>query len=180
MGSSLAPLMADFALDMIERNITTPKFFIRYVDDCLAAFDNDEEATDFLTFLNSHHESLQFTIERAVNKQINFLDMTIYNEDNKIKTKWYIKPTNTLLYTNRLSYSPNTYKYNAIKALHTRSQKLTSDLTEKIRVREKVIEIFQKNGYPERIITSCIDKNKEQATAASDEERKKIFGSYHL
>ncbi len=52
MGSSLAPLMAEFALHMIEEKVTEPRLFIRYVDDCLALFKNELEADDFLLELN--------------------------------------------------------------------------------------------------------------------------------
>lgn len=165
--------MAEFAMDMIEQHIQSPKFYIRYVDDCLAAFNNEDEATTFLDFLNSHHNSLKFTMERVENNQINFLDMTIYTENNCVKTKWYVKPTNTLLYTHRLAFSPTTYKHNAIKALYTRSQKLTTEENEKQHAKEKVVKIFQLNGYSENEINKVIEKSTQ--TINNTDERKSIF-----
>ena len=76
MGSCLAPIMAEFALNMIEENISAPKLYLRYVDDSIAIFKNEEEATAFLQKLDSFHPSLQFTMEKPTNNMINFLDMS--------------------------------------------------------------------------------------------------------
>ncbi|MEL7309822.1 MAG: reverse transcriptase domain-containing protein, partial [Pseudomonadota bacterium] len=116
MGSSLAPLMAEFSMHMIERNITAPKLYMRYVDDCLAAFENEESAILFLDNLNSHHPSIQFTMEKPIHGKINFLDMTVSAENGHLSTDWHIKSTNTYLYTHSQAYSPSNYKDNAIRA----------------------------------------------------------------
>ena len=172
MGSCLAPMMAEFALHMIEQNITVPKLYLRYVDDTLAIFDNENQATNFLHKINSFHPSLQFTMEKPTNNSINFLDMTVYIENNTLHTKWYLKPTNNHIYTHRHAYSPNTYKNNAIKALYIRSQKLTTDVHHKQETKQKVIDIFSHNGYHinhiERIMNKCDSpKDDQQKTKKS-------------
>ena len=152
MGSSLAPLMAEFALHMIEENIDEPKLFLRYADDCLALFRGEDEAERFLLKLNSIHPSIQFTIEKQEDNRINFLDMTVYHENKTLHTKWHVKPTNTFVYSHFNSASPASYKQNAIRALYIRSQKLTTDSEEKSAVKQLVKNILLKNGYSGKYI----------------------------
>ena len=54
-----------------EYNLNRPNFYLRYVDDILAAFDN------FLEFLNKSHANIQFTIEKQIDRSISFLDVFI-------------------------------------------------------------------------------------------------------
>ena len=42
-------------------NLNKPKFYLRYVDDILAAFDNEQDSLDFL---NNTHPNIKFTIEK--------------------------------------------------------------------------------------------------------------------
>ena len=103
MGSVLAPIMAEFAMNMIENKIKMPKMYIRYVDDVLAILDSEEEAHDLLNSLNSFHTDLKFTIEKMENSSIKFLDMLITQTESGLKTSWTLKPTNTGLYTPKSS-----------------------------------------------------------------------------
>ena len=56
MGSPLASLLANMFMGfheskwLIEYNLKKPKFYFRYVDDILAAFDNKQDSLDFLNF----------------------------------------------------------------------------------------------------------------------------------
>ena len=42
------------------------KFYLRYVDDILAAFDNEQDSLNFLHFLNKKHPNSKFTIEKQL------------------------------------------------------------------------------------------------------------------
>ena len=83
-----------------------------------------------------------------------------------LHTKWHVKPTNTFLYTHHSSISPSAYKKNAIRALYSRSQRLTSEIDKKLEAKELVKTIFLKNGYSERYIEStyaqCDQPNEEK------------------
>ena len=67
MGSPLAPLLANIFMGfheskwLNEYNLSKPKFYLRYIDDILAAFDNEQ---DSLNFLNNRHPNIRFTIEK--------------------------------------------------------------------------------------------------------------------
>ena len=70
MGSPLAPVLANIFMGfheskwLNEYNLNKPKFYLRYVDHILAAFDNEQ---DLLNFLNNRHPNIKFTIEKQNN-----------------------------------------------------------------------------------------------------------------
>ena len=53
MNSTLAPVLANILRDfhesewLNEYNLSEPKFYLRYVDDILAAFDNEQDLINF-------------------------------------------------------------------------------------------------------------------------------------
>ena len=53
MGSPLAPVLANMFMDfheskwLNEYNLNKSKFYLRYVDDILAAFDNEQDSLNF-------------------------------------------------------------------------------------------------------------------------------------
>ena len=76
MGSPLAPVLANLFMSfheskwLNEYNLNEPKFYLRYVDDILAAFDNEQDSLNFLNFLNNRHPNIKFTIEKENNLSI--------------------------------------------------------------------------------------------------------------
>ena len=67
MGSPLAPVLANIFMGFYESkwlneyNLNKPKFYLRYVDDILAAFDNEQDSLNFLKFLNNRHPNIIFS-----------------------------------------------------------------------------------------------------------------------
>ena len=53
------------------------KFYLRYVDDILGAFESKQDFLNFLDFLNNRHPKIKFTIEKQINHSIAFLDVFI-------------------------------------------------------------------------------------------------------
>jgi len=168
MGSCLAPLMAEFAMNMIESKLKMPKVYLRYVDDIFAVFNNSNDATNFLKEMNSINCDLKFTIENAIDSSIKFLDMNVTLENNSLKTNWILKTTNTGLYTPKISYSPDVYKKNAIKALYNRSQRLTQNGESKAKNKDIVKDIFIKNGYHPSFIEKCFTEKSTKIPTNDD------------
>ena len=83
MGSPLGPVLANIFMGfhkskwLNEYNLNKPKCYLRYVDDILAALDNEEGSLIFLHFLNNKHPNIKFTIEKQINHSIAFLDVFI-------------------------------------------------------------------------------------------------------
>ena len=107
-----------------ECNLNKPKFYLRYVDDILAAFDNEQDSLNFLDFLNNRHLNIKFTIEKQINHSIAFLDVCISGINNQNLTlQTYHKWTYTGLVLNVKSFKSFLYKISLIKCLIDRSLK---------------------------------------------------------
>ena len=74
-------------------------FYYRYVDDMFMIVPADMSETRFLNYLNSLDSHLKFTLENEMKTKLNFMDVTIYKQNNKIITSWYRKSSNTLNFT---------------------------------------------------------------------------------
>ena len=66
-----------------EYNLNKPKFYLRYVDDILAAFNNEQDSLMFLNFLNNRHPIIKFTIEKQINHFTAILDVFISGINNQ-------------------------------------------------------------------------------------------------
>ena len=66
-----------------EYNLNKPKFYLRFVDDILAAFGNEQDSLNVLDFLNKRHTNIKFTIEHHINHSIAFLDLFISGINNQ-------------------------------------------------------------------------------------------------
>ena len=82
-------------------NLTKPTFYLRYVDDILAAFDNEQDSLNFLSFRNNRHPNIKFTIEKQINHSITFLDVFISGINNQNLT---LQRYHKLNYTGLFSY----------------------------------------------------------------------------
>ena len=88
-GFPLAPVLANIFMGFYkskwlhEYNYNKPKFYLRYVDDILAAFDREKDSLNFLNFLNKRHPSIKFMIEKQTNHSIAFLDVFISGINNQ-------------------------------------------------------------------------------------------------
>ena len=124
MGSPLAPVLANIFMGfheskwLNEYNLNKPKFYLRYVDDILAAFDNEHDSLNFLNFLNNRHPNIKFTTEKQINHSIAFLDVFISGINNQnLALQTYHKSTYTGLLLNFKSFTSFSYKINLIKCL---------------------------------------------------------------
>ena len=94
------------------------KFYLRYVDDILAAFDNEQDSLNFLNFLNNRHPNIKFTIEKQNNHSIAFLDVFILGINNQNLTlQTYHKLTYIGPLLNFKSLTSFLYKISLIKCL---------------------------------------------------------------
>ena len=124
MGSPLAPVLANIFMGfhkskwLNEYNLNKPKFYLRYVDDILAAFDNEHDSLNFLNFLNNRHPNIKFTVEKQNNHSIAFLDVFISGINNQNLTlQTHHKSTYTGLLLNFKSFTSFSYKISLIKCL---------------------------------------------------------------
>ena len=70
MGSLLAPVIANIFMGysktkwLNEYNLNKSRFYLRYVDDIVAPFSNEEDSLNLLNFLNKKNSNIKFTIKR--------------------------------------------------------------------------------------------------------------------
>ena len=78
MGSPLGPVLANLFMGYHEGNwIENYKksrviFYNRYVDDIICLFDTEEQAEEFLNYLNDQHPNIKFTMEKQENNSLSF------------------------------------------------------------------------------------------------------------
>ena len=121
MGSPLAPVFANIFMGFYEPkwlneyNLNKPNFYLRYVEDIVATFDNEQDSLN-LYFLNKRHPNIKFTIEKQINHSITFLDVFISGINNQNLTlQTYHKSTYTGHLLNFRSFTLFSYKISLIK-----------------------------------------------------------------
>ena len=165
MGSPLAPVLANIFMGfheskwLNEYNLNKPKFYLRYVDDILPAFDNEQDSLNFLNLLNNRHPNIKFTIEKQMKHSIAFLDVFIsgINYQN-LTLQTYHKSTYTGLLLNFNSFTSFSYKISLIRCLIDMSLKICNNWKSFHADIESIKSNLIKNAYPPFLINKVIKK----------------------
>ena len=129
MGSCLAPTMDMLESRMKEFTGSAPVFYKRYVDDIFCIFDEDADVPAFHGYLNNLHSDIKFTYEEESSGSLVFLDTTITKNEDAFDIAWYLKETNTGIYTPNCAYSPKRYRLAAMRSLFNRALKINSNVS---------------------------------------------------
>ena len=162
MGSPLGPTLANLFLASMESdwlsNANAPIHYFRYVDDIFAIFDANHDTSElFLSFLNSRHQNLKFTMESGPST-LAFLDTHITISDTGKDISVYRKPTHTGLLMNFSSYSPKQWKRSLIYCMLHRAHSICSSFTTLNQEFIFLCKMFTDNGYPQRLFYSVVQK----------------------
>lgn len=124
MGCVLGPTFANYYMGHLEEQIfgesDLPKTYCRYVDDIFLTVNTIEEIKNIKSKIENN-SVLKATYELENEKFLNFLDISINNNNNNFETKTYIKPTNNGSCLNYNSLCPLRYKIGTIKTFLHRS-----------------------------------------------------------
>ena len=126
------------------RTIETCKIFGRYVDDVIRSSKN-ANIESILSFVNSLHVNLEFTIERLNDRKIPFLDILVTLRDKRLNTEWYLKPTDTGILLNFRATAPIRFKKNIIQGTVHRIFNATSDWSSFHTAIERACVFFEQN-----------------------------------
>ena len=162
MGSAPAPHLANGWLSQFDDQIKgNSSLYFRYMDDviCISKIDNIDMKLDEI---NTLHPSLQFTVEKEVNNCLPFLDMNIINENGKLSSAWYTKPTATGLTLNFHSLAPFKYKKSVIIGFVYRIYRSCSSWSWIHKGLEEAKDILVKNQYPMKLIDSVFHETLEK------------------
>ena len=174
MGSPISPIIANLFMEDLEtRALSTtphpPSLWKRYVDDTLTIIKRDHKDT-FLDHLNSIDANIKFTSEDPKEDgSISFLDILIIPEENgKLNTTVYRKPTHTDMYLHWDSHHNIPSKYSVIGTLYHRANTICST-TQYLHDEEKHLnQALKKCKYPSWAINRVRIKSKTTASHNSN------------
>jgi hypothetical protein len=155
MGAPTSPLLAEIFIKHLEQtkiiNILKTYHIIdycRYVDDILIVYNKDiTNIENTLIDFNSIHPNMQFTIEKETQNSLNYLDLTITNEHNKLTFSIFIKPTSTDLIIHNDSCLPQEHKYAAINYFTNRMNTYPITESSKNHEQQQIKTILHNNNY---------------------------------
>jgi len=158
MGSPLSPIIAEIVLQdlemkALELNVKIP-FYHRYVDDIAQAAPR-HKINEFLDTFNSLHDRLQFTL-KIEGKTLNFLDVTIINNEGIVEFDWYKKSTFSGRLLNFLSHHPTSQKRRVIISMIDRVFLLSHSRFHEKNLNFFIIETFINNNYLLQFIFNTI------------------------
>ncbi|CAF4925777.1 unnamed protein product [Rotaria socialis] len=162
MGAKLSPIVANLALEIFETEsaadiIQRSIFWMRYMDDILSVWKEDEDLEAVLKELNTRHNSLKFTLEEEEENQLSFLDLSIIRCDSCLEFKIFRKPSNNLLTINYFSSHEPQIKLSGIISMYLRALKFVSPkyMEEEFKMIESIVKI---NDCPDHIVNLARDK----------------------
>lgn len=165
MGLPLGPTFANIFMCHYEKQWLNscppdfaPVFYRRYVDDCFLLFKSHSHADSFLSFLNSKHPNIKYTMEAESNEQLPFLDVLIRKEGGKFHTSVYRKPSFSGLGTSFFSFISRSLKFSAISSAIFRGYHLSSTYSSFHFELQRIKQFFKENGFPLRIVDSFIHR----------------------
>ena len=165
MGSPMVPFPANILMDFYESkwqnkyNFSKPKFYLRYIDDIVAASEEEQDSLNFLIILKKIHRNINFTREKQLNFSITFLDAFTSGINNQSLTlQIYQKSTYTDLLLKFKSFISFSYKISLIKCLVDNSFKICNNSNFFHNNRESIKYYLAKNAYPSLLIDKVIKK----------------------
>ena len=172
MGTKVAPsfaniFMAHFEDTLVYTYHTQPLIWLRYIDDIFMVWNNGRESLDnFLTHLNSCHETIKFTSDISP-ESVTFLDTTVkIDSDRRVYTDLYCKPTDSHNYLLFESSHPSHLKTSLPYSQLLRVRRICSKLSDFDRNAIMIGKHFLRRHYPANIVEEAIIK----ARRASREE----------
>jgi len=165
MGSPLGPTLANAFLCYYEHIWLSncpipfkPLYYRRFVDDTFLIFKAQEHVQEFLSYLNSQHPNMKFTVEYEKDGKLPFLDMYIHHSGNSFDISMYRKPTFTGLCSKFSSFIPLTYKRNLVNTLTTRAYYICSNWTYINQELSFIRNLLYNNGFPKHFTDTYIGK----------------------
>ena len=179
MGTVAAPSYATIYMGYFEEKFIYPiinsecLFYTRYIDDIFLIYTGGEaKLIEFLTNLNTLHDSIKFDYEKS-KKSIAFLDTLVYIDNNRqLQTTLYTKPTDTHNYLHFQSAHPKHLKQSLPYSQALRIRRICSQNSDLIIHSEKLKKQFKARGYKDTLVEEQIKKavtiNREDTLKLTD------------
>ena len=194
MGNPCAPPIAILFLDRFERRACEeapikPAFLTRYIDDYAGVWTHSEQSLlEFVTYLNSLHPTVKFTLEHSAGgRGVPFLDTLVTVEEHngitKVETELYIKPMNSGIILHYQSAHPTSTKHSVARNQFKRAIRNSSNALKQQRSVEKIRNLLLSNGYPRKLVGRLSWEAKAHRTRIQNrksEEQKRFDGYLSL
>lgn len=129
--------------------------WLRYIDDCWIIWkESYGDLQSFRQILRNLHPSIQFTMVNN-NKQLNFLDVCVYKEGEKLETDIYHKPTDSRSYVPFTSAHPKHILHNIPFTLAKRINLIVSSPARRKDRFDELKNTLLKLKYPETLINNA-------------------------
>ena len=180
MGTPMAVNFANLFMSNFETNMlndfeeqygTRPKLYLRYIDDIFFVWvGNKADLDTFINFCNSYSEKKQMASKitfksRYSSNFVEFLDMTVRLENNRITTDLFCKPTAKHQYLHRSSFHSPTTIRSLPKTQLIRLRRICSHIKDYDRHSLDFVNFFTRRGYKK----SPIMKSREEVRNTSRE-----------
>jgi len=170
MGSPISGLVLEIFLQHEEihiKHILDSKkiaYYARYVDDILIIYDSAQiNKKDIDTYINRIHKNIKLNITHEEQHSINFLDLTITRNHNKLEINIYRKPTTTDTTINFLSNHPMEHRMAAYRHHIDRMHTLPLDKNKKWKEWQTIQRIGKSNNVPMQVLQK-LNKRTQQKT----------------
>ena len=163
MGTNVAPILANLYLaikfDSIFQNLDRTKYFRRFIDDCFFLYNGTQE--DFenneLLALREQAHPINITYEFN-NTSVNFLDLTVYNNNDTIAFKVFQKPLNQYHYIPHFSNHPGHNLSGFIKGELIRYKRISTQEQDFQYIKSRFYERLVKRGYPKNLLNNIFSQ----------------------
>ena len=149
MGTRVAPTYANLSMDSLKQKYiyphrNCPGIWFGFIDDIWGIFrGTEEELVSFVDYSNS----FKFMVEYS-KKWIMFLDVTMYQEENRIKSTLLVKPTDSHSYLDFSSCHPQIIKSSMPYSQSLRIRRNCIEWTEFIKHSAQLLSFLSLRGYP--------------------------------
>ena len=191
MGSPLSPIVVNLFMEDLETNAlasapSTPKIWKRFVDQVFTIIQKaDKEA--FLDHINSIDANIHFMYEDPKEDgSIPFLDMLIIpDEEGRLNTNVYRKPTHTDQYLHWDSHHAITSKYSVIGTLYHRARRVCFNPDQLQNEEKHLFKSLNKCKFPNWALNRLKIKSQTSAQKKNNQNSKKsalnnIRGPKHI
>ena len=153
MGSPISPIVANlfmenFEMRALQSSPNPPLLWKRFVDDTFVILKKAHKE-EFLTHINSLDSNIQFTSEEpGPEGSLPFLDILITpDEEGRLETTVYRKPTHTDQYLQWDSHHPISSKYSVVGTLYHRAKTICSN-NQRLQQEEHLTKALGNCNYP--------------------------------
>ena len=150
--------MAGLEKRLFENTVYNPYLWLRYLDDIFCIWtQGNNKLHEFFEYLNNFHPTIKFTMENSTEK-INFLDVQVTKNNEKLETDLYCKETDRHQYLHAKSCHRHIYKKSIPFGQAIRLKRIVSDES---RLNERLNELHSwivNRGYKSEDVKKEIDR----------------------